>query len=158
LKKLRETIKPRGIYPLKGSYEEKVRNCLKKSRMQIIYGVYQTDKLQKSFISEQFPGNDLPIILNVLKYGDLNVVDNIQIEIFDGGFSKLGYTSFAREFDDKLTTLIFPCQPLTTWCFKHLGTRVFFKNLDYFIQLNVWGGFSVLVDLLRILIHKFRGD
>jgi len=158
LKKIRDSFKPRGIYPLKGSYEEKVRKCLKKSRMQIIYGVYQTDKLQKSIISEQFPGNDLPIILNVLKYGDLNVVDDIQIEIFEGGFSKRGYTSFAREFDDKLSTLIFPCQPLTKWCFKHLGTRVFLKNLDYFIQLNVWGGFSVLVDLLRILIHKFRGD
>jgi len=159
LKRIKDTLKPGGIYPLKGSYEEKVRKCLKKSRMSIIYGVYHRDILQKSFIIlQEFAGNDIPIMLNVLKYGDLNVVDDIQIEIFEGGSSKSGYASYANPLNDNLTRIIFPCQPLTAWCFKHLGTRVFLKNLDYFIQLNVWGGFSIIVDSIRILIHKLERD
>jgi len=154
LKKIRESLKPRGIYSLYGSYEEKVRLCLKKSRMQMLYGVYSTDKLRKSMITENFAGNDLPIILNVLKYGDFHVVDEVLLNIFDAGMSKKGYLSFMRQFKTGTMDIIFPSYPLTRWCAKHLGTRLFIKNLDYFIQLNLWAEFSLFMDIIRLFTRK----
>jgi len=157
LKKIRYTLKPSGIYPISGSYEKKVRLFLKKSRTQLIYGLYRTKYLRKSIIIESFVGYDHAILLNVLKYGNVHVVNQVLIKFFDSGFAKSGFINLSRQLNKGILGMVFPCYPLTSWSLRNLGPRLFLKNLDYFIQLNLWGGFSVLVDLLRILIHKFKG-
>ena len=152
-RKLKESLKPVDTISLKGSYEQKVRLCLKRSKMHPIYGVFRTDALRHGIVTNQFVGNDLAMILNVLKHGDFHIVDQVLMSIYDGGSSKKGIISFSREFNHGVLGTIFPMQPVTRWCQKNLGTKLFLKNLDYFILLNLWGGFSILVDIVRIFLH-----
>ena len=46
--KLRYTLKPAGIYSVTGSYEQKIRTYLKKSRAWAVYSLFKTDVLRKS--------------------------------------------------------------------------------------------------------------
>jgi len=43
------------------------------------------------------------------------------------------------------------------WCIKNLGVKIFFKNIDHFIKLNVGSEFLVVVDLIRALMQKMLG-
>jgi len=154
IKKIRVKFKPRGIFPLYGSYEQKVKYCLKKVRLQILFGVYKTEVLKKSVITEQFMGNDLCLVLNILKHGNIHVIEDILFNVFDAGQSKRGYIAIYRQENINKLGAIFPYFPLTYWCAKDLGVKQFFKNIDYFIQLNLWGEFTVVIDLIRLLTKK----
>ena len=152
IRKLSRSLKSLGAYSISGSYEKKVRFYLKRSPCQILYGVYRTDELRKSIIQENFVGSDWPIVLNVLKHGDFNVIDEVLMYRY-GGISETGMINLARQFNDGFLGIIFPFYPITFWCAKHLGMKIFLKNLDYFIQLNLEGAFSLLVDLIRVFTH-----
>ena len=154
LNKLKHSLRQVGIIPLIGSYEQKISLCLKKSKMHPIYGVYRTDKLRRSIVNEQFVGIDLAIILNVLKFGDFHVIDEVLMSVHDAGLSKKGIFSMSKELNSGSFGIIFPMAPLTSWCAKNLGIKLFLKNIDYFILLNLWGGFSIFIDIIRIMTHK----
>jgi len=154
LRNIRYTLKPVDIYPIFGNYEEKIRKFLKKSRLQVLYGVYRTKALKESMVNEEFLGNDHAIMLNILKFGDVNVVNQVLIDFFNAGAAKKGMLSLTRYFKSSKMGTIFPYYPLTSWCLKQLGTKLFFKNIDYFIQLNVWGEFTLLVDIVRLFTLK----
>ena len=139
---------------IKGSYDQKVRLFLKKSTTYPFFGVFRTDAIQKSYTSKGFVGNDIATILSVLKYGDIHVIDKNLISVYDGGMSKKGIISFSHQFNDGILGVIFPMLPLTSWCKKNLGNKIYFKNFDYFFILNVWGSFSILLDILRIFLNK----
>ena len=62
--------------------------------------------------------------------------------------------SITKQYKQNIPAIIFPWYPLTLWCAKNLGMKIFLKNLDFFIQLNLEGGFSLIVDLIRLLLHK----
>ena len=157
IKKLRKSFKSIGTYSIYGSYEEKVRFYLKKSTCKIIYGVYRTEKLRNSIIHKPFVGNDWAMILNVLKYGDFHVLDEVLMYEFEGGISATGIINASRHYNHGILGIIFPWYPLTFWCTKNLGIKIFLKNLDFFIRLNCEGALSLLFDLLRLLTHKMMG-
>lgn len=154
LRSIRYSLKPGFILPLTDSYEEKIKLFLKKSRMHMIYGIFVTDILRKSFVRESFVGNDTALILNILKYGDFHVVDEILINFYDAGAAKKGMLNHAQQFNSSLIDVIFPYRPLTKWCLKNFGLKLFLKNFDYFIQLNLWGSFSLFVDIIKLISLK----
>ena len=156
LKKLKSSIRRTDNITLTASYDKKIRNCLKKSKMHSVYGIFQTKFLRNSYVNDSFVGNDLPILLNVLKYGDLHVVDENLMSIYDGGASKKGIISLSRQFNNGFLGIIFPMYPLTKWCFKNLGMSLFMKNIDYFFQLNIWGAFSIFIDCIRIILIRLN--
>ena len=116
--------------------------------------MYRTKALKDSMVKEEFVGNDHALILNVLRYGDISVVNEVLIDIFDAGTAKKGMVSLTRQFKSRKIGYIFPYYPLTSWCVKHLGVKLFLKNFDYFIQINVWGEFTLLVDIVRLFLLK----
>jgi len=154
LKKIRYDLKPGGIYPLSGSYENKIRNFLKKSRMQMIYGIYKKDSLRESFSHDKFVGYDTAIIMNILKKGDFNVVNEVLMDVYTAGVAKTGMINYSRHFNNGILGIVFPMSPLTIWSWNNLGSKLFLKNLDYFVQLNLWGAFSVIVDIIRIFLNN----
>jgi glycosyltransferase involved in cell wall biosynthesis len=154
IKKLRKSFKDMGVYPIHGTYEDKVRIYLKKSTCEIIYGVFRTEKLQHSMIDRSFVGNDWATLLNVLKYGDFNVIDEVLMYEFESGLTSGGIINSARHYNHNLLGMIFPWYPLTFWCAKNLGSRIFLKNIDFFLQLNLEGIISLSVDLIRLFLHK----
>ena len=152
--KLRHSLKHSTIITINGSYEHKVRTFLKKSSMQTMYGLFRTETLRRSMITQPFVGIDHAILLNVLKYGDISVNEKKLISIYNVGMSKKGIIFFSRQFNQGKMGLIFPNYPLTAWCIKNLGSKIFFRNIDYFIQLNIWGGFLLFLDLIRIFLNR----
>lgn len=153
IKKLKYSVRQTDNISLSGKYEKKVRLCLKKLKMHPIYGIFRTAPLQKGYVNESFVGNDLPTLLNVLRYGDFHVIDKNLMSIYESGHSKKGIISLSKQFNKGTSGIIFPMYPLTKWCFKNLGKSIFFKNIDYFIQLNLWGGFSLVLDLFRHFLN-----
>lgn len=138
------------VYPASGSYEKKLRCCLKRREgFQIFYGVYRTDALRKSMISDHITGFDWLTILNVLKYGDFHVIEEILMLRYDGGDSSSGLFRYARAFNLSLLATIFPYGPFTIWCAKNLGAKLFLRNLDCFIKLGYDGLFYLGIDIVR---------
>jgi glycosyltransferase involved in cell wall biosynthesis len=152
--KIRYQLKPDGIYPFTGSYENKVRKCLKKSRSWVVYSIFRTDILKKCVFKDEFMGIGMAWNLKILQYGDLVVVDEILTEIGSGGISKKGIIFNSKTFNKNFLGIVFPYHSFTSWCLKNLGIKIFIKNIDYFFLLNLWGGFLIGIDGMRILIKK----
>jgi len=134
--------KPRGLYSLRGSYHKKVRDLLKTSDARQIYGVFRTEKLRKSIPKEYFFGYEWAVMLNVLKYGDVNVDDEVLVHFSELGMSSTDVIVQAKHFDYGLGQTMFPILPLTNWFIKNIGWKLFFKNLDWFIHLHIWAFLS----------------
>ena len=154
VRKLRTSMKPPGIYPLTGTYDQKIRVCLKKLRMWMVFGLFRTDIIQKSGTFENFMGGDLPPILRASRYGDFFVVNENLMKVYNGGISKIAILKHISIVNTNKLEFLFPYYPLTTWCWKYLGSKLFLKNLDYFIELTLWGFFRIILDIVRLSLHK----
>ena len=156
-KKIKRHYNYIAVYPASGYYEKKLRCYLKRREgFQIFYGVYRTDVLRKSMVSDHITGFDWLTILNVLKYGDFHVIEETLMLRYDGGDSSSGLFNYARSFNLSLLTTIFPYGPFTIWCAKNLGAKLFLRNLDCFIKLGLDGVFYLGVDIVRTFIRKIR--
>jgi len=156
-KKLRTRFKKLEAFSISGTYEEKVRKYLTGSTCQVIYGIFRTEKLQKSIVPSLFVGLDWAEMLNVLKYGDIHVVNEVLMYEFEGGRSTGGIIHISKTYNPSSFSVIFPWYPFTNACLKILGSNLFFKNLDYFIKLNFEGFVSQFIDMTRLFIQKFVG-
>lgn len=154
VKNLRSRFSKREVHSISGKYQKKVRTYLKKSTCQVIYGVFRTEELRKSIISNTFLGVDWAEVLSVLKYGNFHVVDEVLMYEFEGGRSARGMIHISRNYNPSSFSAIFPWYPFTSWCAKNLGVVIFLKNLDYFIKLNFEGVVSQVIDISRLLAHK----
>lgn len=145
----KKTFRQRYVKSTYGTYESKVRTYLKFFQASMIYGLYRRDKLQKSLtINKIFLAFDLTIILNVLKYGDLHVIDENLLHRYNKGSHSIIGT--LREYDISLIKIIFLEFPFTFWCLKNLGFKNFIKNFDVFLKLNIRGGLIILLETIRI--------
>ncbi len=151
-KTLRQKTRPRRTISIKGTYEEKVRTYLRRSTCQVIYSLFRTEEICKTRF-ESFIGNDWAVFLDVLKYGDLHVIDRVLMYEYESGTTGGGILDTMKNYNQKFFGSLFPWFPLISWCQKNLGMKIFLKNIDYFIQLNLEGGFSVLIDLFRRVTH-----
>jgi hypothetical protein len=150
-KKLRTRFKKLDIFSISGNYEQKVRSYLTHSTCQVIYSIFRTEKLRKSIIFSLFVGQDWAEMLTVLKFGDIHVVNEVLMYEFDGGRSIDGIIHISRNYNPNSFSVIFPWYPFTNACIKILGTKLFLKNIDYFIKLNFEGFISQIIDLNRLL-------
>lgn len=152
--KLVSSVRPNAVCQLIGDYEQKVRLLFKKSAYQVMYSVYRTEELKKCVIQDQFVGFDVPIILNALKLGDINMMNEILMFRFDRGMSTMGSIRMSRSLEQGVIGIIFPHLPLTFWCLKNLGLKIFLKNIDHFIELNAGSELLFLIDLWKSFLSK----
>ncbi len=143
-------------FPTSGSYENKATLYLRMDRSTSLYAVYRKDILKKCMITTPFAGSDLAIILNVLKYGDIHVIDEILMKKSLCGFSSKGIISYLKNQNTGKSGIVFINLPFTIWCAKNLGIKIFLKNMDWFIVINVYGLFLILSDLIQILKGKLE--
>ena len=155
-KKLRNRFKKLNAFSISGNYDQKVRNYLTGSTCQVIYGIFRTEKLQKSIIPSLFVGLDWAEMLNILKFGDIHVINEVLMYEFEGGRSSSGILHISKTYNPNTFSVIFPWYPFTNTCLKILGLKLFVKNLDYFIKLNFEGFVSQIIDTTRLLSQKFK--
>jgi len=144
------------VFPTSGTYEKKSSLYLRFNRGTSIFAVYRTEKLQKSIVEKPIGAWDLIIILKVLRFGDINVLKESLMQRYVGGQSS-GSILFAQREGDKKGWLVsmFVYMPLTIWCLKNLGLKIFLKNLDWFVVLNGYGVSMVLPEIPTLLKYVF---
>jgi len=129
LKKAGLVYRPYNTLPLTGNYRERIRKYLKHFPWEMFYAVYRTKSLRESFVHDFFIGSDASLVLNILKYGEIQVVDEILVEsIYSGASANYNYYKH-----------IMPFYPLTKWCVKNLGWKIFLTNIDHFLRLGLDG-------------------
>jgi len=139
-----------------GSFEEKVRNFLKKrGAEQIFYGLFRTEQLKKIFVEDNFhTGFDLALLINALKIGDIYVIDEILALRYDGGDSSGGMINYAKQHKMSFIQAFFSYIPFTIWFRKNHGTLILLKNLDVFLKWNLYPLFYYCIDLVRVIFKK----
>jgi len=125
-------------YPITGSYEDKVTFYLKVKTIENIYALYRRDELSKCVIRKANHAVDNAMILNVLKFGDIIVLDDVLMyRNLYGISSETNIIKRFHQFNDYgLVGNLFPFLPFTCWCVKNVGIRFFLKNLTYFVKTN----------------------
>ena len=139
IRKIMFPQQPKGLFSISGPLEKRIRFYLKNSSCSLIYGIHRTQNLQKSMITDSFLGEDWAINLNLLKGGDFHVINENLMSKFAQGLSAKNSASLAVQFNKDRLGRIFPWLPLTLWCSRNLGMRIFLKNVDYFFLLNYMG-------------------
>ena len=133
------------VRPVSGIYEKKVSTYLRFDQASFVYGLFRTEKLQNRMVSADQTGWDLLLILNILKDGDLHVIDEILLYRFVSGVhSKVTYFESYKKKIISFTELIFPGKILFMWCINNVGKKFVIKNLDWFVLLLVYGWFQIL--------------
>ncbi len=94
-------------------------------------------------------GFDTFYSLCLLRYGDIYVIDDVLMKVFDGGDSRSGMIGLYKMLNMKWYKWGFPWMPTTNMCRKHLGLSLFLKNSGFFVKLNLSGWLSLSVDILR---------
>jgi len=137
-------------YPVSGNYENRIKEYFKNIRHnQVLYGIYRTEQIKKSFVKDSFLGNDTAITINILKYGELHVIDEVLMEVYDSGISRSGMIQALRKLFHKNIGLILPFFPFTLWCFRKLDKKKFFRHTPFFIKINCEGLLSLCIDIFR---------
>jgi len=149
-KKIKKNFSNLDTFPASGNYESRVTKFLQNcNHNQIFYGLYRKNILDKCFINDLFIAFDTAYALSVLKYGEHFVINKILMYVFDGGESRSGMISVIKSYSNNLFEVIFPYMRLTTYCKNQIGTKIFLKNINFFIKLNGIGLISLSVDIIR---------
>jgi len=160
LKKIEKKIKTRishmDCFPISGKYENKVSDFFKRCRhSQVFYGLHRTDAIKECMIDKSVLGFDTFYALSLLKHGDMYVIDDVLMQVFDGGDSRSGdMIKISKMNNTGWQGVFFPWIPMTVQCRKQLGLRLFLKNSGFFIKLNLLGWFSLFISILRKLKTK----
>lgn len=135
------------VRPAFGSYEKKAETYLRFDQGSFVYGLFRTEKLRNRVVSIFVPW-DLILILNILKDGDLYVIDEVLLHRFVSGVnSGNGYIDFYKKKLIPFRELIFPGSNLCIWCLENIGKKFILRNLDWFVLVVVYGWFTILQDL-----------
>ena len=139
------------------SYEEKagyfLRNCLGMN----MYSIFRTEKLRKCMVYQPHSYADLTVLLNVLKNGDLHVIDEALLHRSAKGITSHLNILSHRKQKVSLPWIIFPGIPVTCHLAHILGMKIFLKNLSYFLKLNYKSQRGFVLELLRLLKDKVLG-
>ena len=151
-KKIKTNFGYLDTYPASGPYEKRIKEYLKNlPHNQIFYGIYRTDLIKKCHVRNHFLWVEGCTILNLLKFGELHVVEEVLLYVYDGGVSRKGMIAVTRHMHHGILDTILPYYSFTSWCMKNLDKKNFVINLPFFIRVNCMGIFSLFVDLLRRL-------
>ena len=148
------------VCPTFGSFEKRIGTYIRFFQASIIYGVYRTEKMKESFIhSRYFWAMDLAIILNLLKYGNLHVVDEVLMYRYVQDRPSKSIIQYQLKAKIPLIEIIFYEFPFTFWCLKNLGCKIFIKNIHNFIKLNLRAAYVIFAETIRIIKRIiFRQD
>lgn len=150
IKKIKKEFGYLDTFPASGPYEKRIKEYIKNLRHnQIFYGIFRTNQIRQAYVTDSFLWKEGCVMLNILKFGELFVVEKILMNVYDGGMSRRGMLGVAKQMHHGLGTTLFPMYPFTKWCKKNLGFGIIIKNLGFFIKINCIGEVSIIVDLMR---------
>ena len=151
MKKIKTKLINVNTQSLSGNYETKVKKFLSNGGSSLAqYGIFKTKILKKSVELPGFHGDESAMVLSALRYGEINVIDEILIHKYVGDtVSSKGMISLMKQFKPNFFGKIIPYYDITKWCFHNFGKKLFFKNIGYFIKLNFIGYVYLFYDISK---------
>tara|TARA_Y100001936_G_scaffold169582_1_gene165844 strand:+ start:10554 stop:11468 length:915 start_codon:yes stop_codon:yes gene_type:complete len=147
--------------PSFGKFEDKIAHYLRSNTASMVYAIYRTEKLKKRNVFAKYKDYamwrvDFANTLNMLKEGDFEVTINSHMykEVTERSHSIIQYL---RKIGYNFIQIISYNFPFTIWCLKNLGTKIFFKNITYFIRLNVISTSGLFLEVLRMCKRVVSG-
>lgn len=137
-----------------GTYGEKIRAFLKKPSANLIYSVFRKDELRKSLVTELIGTWDSAVVLNVLRYGDINVLDETLLKFFDEGISSTNIFHRISQPDNDMGKMTSPNTFFMKWCITHLGLKIVLRNIDVFTRLNFLTFLKVASDFVKNMFNS----
>ena len=141
-------ILEKHVRSVSGEYNQKVDNYLRFNQGSFVHGLYRTKELQKNIILGPLMAWDLAFILNILKFGDLHVIEQVLLHKFTGGLSSGGIINIYKRHEIPFYDLIIPSFSLFKWCWKNVGINFCLRNLDWFIVLIIYGWYNIKKDII----------
>ena len=155
VEKLKKIIRKQDVNTLEkhvrsvsGEYNQKVDKYLRFNQGSFVHGLYRTKELQKNIILGPLMAWDLAFILNILKFGDLHVIEQVLLHKFTGGLSSGGIINIYKRHEIPFYDLIIPSFSLFKWCWKNVGINFCLRNLDWFIVLIIYGWYNIKKDII----------
>lgn len=143
-----------------GTYEERIDFLFKFGEPSCFYAIYRTKKLQKSVPKKTFGSWDFAVIVAVLKFGELNTINEILMLRYGGdGYNKMTKTSYIENLKNQnvnILKIIFYYLPFTIWCAQHFGLKIFLKRFGWIIRINYRIERHILLESLDILRCRFK--
>jgi glycosyltransferase involved in cell wall biosynthesis len=150
IKKINKRMGYMNVFPASGSYENRIKEFIVNLRHnQIFYGVFRTNQIKESFVLEKIIGIDTCIIFNILKFGEIFVIDETLMKVYNQGVSRKGMIGLTQTAEYNLFQTIFPMYPFTKWCGKNLGYSIWIKNIYFFLKMNFLAEISLIIDIIR---------
>lgn len=139
------------VHPVKGTIEQKIKFLLNYSMGSQVFSVFQTKKLQKANIFGYYNGwmMDLALLLNLIKEGDLEVVEDC-VMYKHVSEKSTSIIKFMINQKYNFIKILFLESTFTLWCLKNLGIKNFLKNIKIFIKLNIRGSYVIFAEIIRI--------
>jgi len=137
------------VRPAFGVYEKKAGMYLRFNQGSFTYGLFRTEKLRKRLVPVNMIAWDLVLILNVLKEGDLYVIDEVLLHRFVSGVhSRSGHFDLYKKNIIPLTELILPFSSVSWWCMKNIGMKFVLKNSYWFMLLVPYCWVVIIRDVM----------
>ena len=133
----------------KGDFNKKVDRYLRFNQGSFCYGLFRTNLVQKNIIPGPLASWDLVFILNILKFGDLHVIDEVLFHKFAKGLS--GTSGIIEEYkrnEIPFYDFMIPNFSFFKWNFMNLGFLFCLRNIDWFILLTIHGEFAILKEII----------
>ena len=155
-KKIRQHFQPFGTDPIKGTYEERISKYLRKSNLYSFYALCRKKELQKSWIDADKTIWDFSVMINLVRYGEIHIIDEILMSIYTAGISDSTVIELYHKERMKLLEVFFPRLRFTIWFYKMYGLKLFLKNLDYFIWNNVKGPLAFFIAIIKLIKNQIN--
>ncbi len=150
INKIVQYLSPLENVPVSGKLNSKIRKYLKiRGHHHVFYGMYRTEQIKKIFVANDLSGFDWATILNSLNFGDIQIINEVLMYRYDGGYSSKGFFSYKKSLGLNIFQALLHYIPFTKWFIKNFGIKKFLKNFDLFILLNLEGFFYFGVDTVR---------
>jgi glycosyltransferase involved in cell wall biosynthesis len=121
------------------SYDYRARFYLwKVKNANNLLSIFRTKYLKQSIVEKISVDIEKMIFLNILQFGEINVIDEFLMLKVSGGDSKTS-TSYerAKMYNDYgFVGNIFPLLPFTIWTIQNHGFLFFIKNMDFYFFHN----------------------
>lgn len=127
-----------------GEFNQKIDKYLRFNQGSFVYGLFRTSAVQQNIIQGPLAAWDLAFILNILKFGDLHVIDEILFHKYAGGLSIKGIIEAYKRHEIPFYDLIIPNFSFFRWSCKNIGLSFCLRNFDWFALLTIYGWYAIL--------------
>jgi glycosyltransferase involved in cell wall biosynthesis len=145
IRKQSANVLEKHVINSKGDYNKKINEYLRFNQGSFVHGVFHTNVIQRNII-DKLPAWDLVFILNILKFGDLHVIDKILLHKFAGGLSSQGIIRSYKRGEINFFDMFFPIT-FCNWCKKNIGLKFLIKNLDWFFFLSIFNIIQIFKEI-----------